>query len=311
MGISKDTIVLTIVILLVGVGLGALILINPHNQGEKGTSISFQQAMEYASKLQSQELYRAAVDEFKKIVENYELPDAQRENILFNIGNIYRENIRDYRNALRYYYLLEQLYPDFDMKDDLDKYIIECLDRLGRSAQAQTKLDKTVNLGHKVSNVSSSEMIAKIGDRAITRDDLAVWLDELPPYISKNYDTPEKKMEFLKQKVSEQLLYDAALRAGYDRRDDVAKAIDQATRQILASAYIQDNLGKPSVSPDEMKAFYDGHKDIFGNKPFDEMKDSVSTVLGKQKMLEAQFKLSQKLFSAENVEFYPQNLGIK
>jgi hypothetical protein len=235
----------------------------------------------------------------------------KRANLLFSVAKPIKTSSKIRSALLPFAY--KTLFPKYALESDVERGIVTCLDYLGRSAQAQKRLEGLVSLGKSVDSVNPNEMVAKIGDRAITLNDVNRWLNKLPPDVARQYSSPEGKLELLRMKISDQLLYDAALRAGYDKRPYIAEAIDDMKRQTIAQAYYQDRVPAGYTADErELSEFYERYKDdLFGSKPIKEIRDSVISVFSKKKMNEARMSLSKSLYDAERVEIFPKNLGIE
>lgn len=305
-----DTILLAVIIAILVVNL--FFSIRAGSRGSDTENMSREDRLRIANEYFNNELYLEAIDIYRDLVDDEALPKNKRANMLFTVAETYKNDLKIYDKALATYILLSQMFPETELKDDVERGKIECLDNLGRKAQAQSRLEKAVTLGENSKNAQPTQTIAKIGDRAITIADLNQWLNKMPPEMAKNYRTPEMKFELLKAKIADQLLYDSALRSGYDRRPELEETIADAKRQILASAYYRDHVSEGfSANEDEIQDFYDQYKDeYFGGKPLEEVSDSVMTLFKQYKLMDARYKLSRSLYEAEKVQLFPKNLGL-
>ncbi len=296
--------------------ISAVILVLVIIQGDSGGNISplsTQDRIEIANEYLNNELYKDAIEMYETVIFDESYDRNRRANMLYKVAELYKDELGDYKGALSSFLLMRKIFPDNSRTEDIERGIIECLDNLGRSAQAQSRLEKVVSLGQDVDDVPAQQIIAKIGDRAITQLDLQKWLNQMQPDIARQYNTPEKKFELLQMKVSDQLLYDAAIRAGYDKKENIQRRLADMKRQLLATAYYQDHVKEGfTATEEELKQFYQENKDkLFGNKKFTEVQDSVETLFSQHKLRQARMSLSKSLFEAEKVQFYPQNLGLE
>ncbi len=305
-----DTILLAVIIAILAVNLVFSILAG--RRGGETESMSREDRLRIANEYFNNELYLEAIEIYEDLAEDKALPKNKRANMLFTAAETYKNDLKMYDRALATYILMSQMFPDTDLMADAERGKIECLDNLGRKAQAQSRLEKIVTLGNDAKDVQPTQMLAKIGDRAITIADLNQWLNKMPPDMAKNYRTPEMKFELLKAKIADQLLYDSALRSGYDKRPEIEEAVADAKRQILASSYYRDHVSEGfSANEAEIQGFYDQYKDeYFGGKPLEEVSDSVMTMFKQYKLMDARYKLSRSLYEAEKVQLFPKNLGL-
>ncbi len=306
-----DTILIGVVILLLAVNL--FFTITKGSQEGTKEKMSREDRLRLANEFFNNELYIEAIEIYEDLLTDKSFSENKRANMLFTIAETYKNNLKMYDKALATYIRLSSLFPDTELMDDAERGKIECLDNLGRKAQAQSRLEKVVTLGDEAEDVPPTQIIAKIGDRAITIVDLNRWLNKMPDELARKYRTPEKKYELLKAKIADQLLYDAALRSGYDRRPELEEAIADAKRQILASAYYRDHVTESfSASEEELSAFYEQYKEeYFGGKAMEEVSDSVVTMFKEYKLMDARYGLSRSLYEAEKVQLFPQNLGVE
>ena len=272
-------------------------------------AVSFEQAKRYASKLANSELYPQAVGEFERILRDYNLSDREAGSILYQIGDISAEHLRDPGKALAAFIKIQELYPDHPLKDDIERKIIAQLDKMGMSKQAQLRLSETVDPGKQVSETEPSVVVARIGDRAITSDEIEDALADLPPEIAEQLIDPQAKGRFLQDYVGQQLLYDAALRAGYDKHQKTVEMFESARKNILISTYFNDNIAnRVEISQSDIGYFYEIHKAEFGDKPLDEIRPQVENALRQQKMAEIHQSVIDELIKTEKVQLFPENL---
>ncbi len=106
-----------------------------------------------------------------------------------------------------------------------------------------------------------SKVIARVGDKVITEADLQKKLEEIPSYARKNFLTKEGKLKLLDNMLKSEMLYQAALDAGYDQREDIKEKLEDARKRILQSEYFKEEIkDRGGADLEEMKAYYEEHK---------------------------------------------------
>ena len=115
-------------------------LVSCSNTG--GLSIGLEKQKEYANQLKEKGLYLQAVNEFKKIQEKGSLSKKEDANLSYLIGKIYMENMNDYQNALAEFIRVKVLLPESDLTLEVNTRTIECLERLGKTLDAQREMEK-------------------------------------------------------------------------------------------------------------------------------------------------------------------------
>jgi peptidyl-prolyl cis-trans isomerase C len=109
-------------------------------------------------------------------------------------------------------------------------------------------------------------LLARVNDWAIGLDDFKNYLKSLEPLARAqkiDINNTEFKIKFLNDLIKNQILAQVAMEKGFDRSDDVIRAL-RDTRDTLLAAKIRDDLERNvSVSYAETKAFYDKNKELF------------------------------------------------
>lgn len=279
-----------------------------------------EQIRDYASALYNRQLYQQAVDEYNYYLDNYELDDSEAANINYTIGNIYFERVRDYENALKYYLKIKHLYTESTLQDEVSKKMVECLERLERSADAQQVLEESALLDPSQAKPRRpGEVIAKIGKRHITTGDLEYEISQLPPYVKSQLTDKSKKVDFLKQYIATELLYDTAKRKGLDKEKAVIEATFQAKKNLMVQKLLEEEISKEvNIKESDVELYYKAHQDkysskdkdgkITGIKPLEEVKTQVMQDLIREKQQEAYDLLVQRMMRAEAVEIYEDKL---
>jgi len=81
-------------------------------------------------------------------------------------------------------------------------------------------------------------------------------------------DTPEARKAVLEELISREVVRQAAVREGVDKRPDVQMQLDLARQNILLNAYVQDYIKKHPITEDMIKAEYDKIKAQIGDKQY-------------------------------------------
>ena len=112
-------------------------------------------------------------------------------------------------------------------------------------------------------------VVAKAGNFYITLDDLnrevddynaAVMAQKMP---QNKIDTREKKINYLRNEmVRKYILYQEALDRGLDKREDIAKALENAKVSYLITELLREEMEKINVSSKEIEDFYNQNKEL-------------------------------------------------
>ncbi|MDQ7052891.1 MAG: hypothetical protein Q9P14_08375 [candidate division KSB1 bacterium] len=164
---------------------------------KSGSRLPAQKVRDLANALYNRELFEQSIREYERYLNNYELSEEEQANVSYTIANIYFERLKDYENALAYYIRIKELYPNSAVMDEAEKRIIESLERLQRSADAQQALAEATFLDpSKVQKKRPGEVIAKIGNREITTGDLEYEMKQLPPFMLEQIKDNRRRSSF-------------------------------------------------------------------------------------------------------------------
>ena len=271
---------------------------------------------EYASALYNRELYQQAVIQYNFYLDNYILDDAEASLINYTIGNIYFERVHDYESALTSFLKIKHLYPESELLDEVNKKMIECLERLQRSADAQQVLEEATLLdASQAQTRKPGAVIAKIGKRTITTGDLDHEISLLPPYRQAQLNNKNKKVEFLKKFIESELLYNTARRKGLGKDKEVIEAAFRAKRGFMVDKLLAEEISKEvDINESDIELYYKANREQYGEKddkgkvirtkPFEEARVQVMQDLVREKQQEAYERLVQRMMRAEAVDIY-------
>jgi tetratricopeptide (TPR) repeat protein len=101
-------------------------------------------------------------------------------------------------------------------------------------------------------------VVARVGKGAITAEQMDARYRSLPPQVQREYDGEEGQKRFLDGFIEEETWYQAALEAGIDADEDVARQIDEAVRRVVIQNYFARELAPYQVlTEEELRAFYE------------------------------------------------------
>ncbi len=279
-------------------------------------NLSKEQARNYANELYNRQLFKQSALEYDHYLKNYKLDDNEQANISYTIGDIYFERLKDYENALAYYIRIKYLHPKEELRRQVDQKIVACLERLERTEDAEQTLKESTSLEPEtIQKRRPGAVVARIGSREITQGDIDFEISQLPPSIRSQYNTKQKKLEFLNQYVLTELLYKSAQNMGLDKDNEVIEAAFQAKKSIMVQKYLQDQITKDvKVEPEDVELYFKANKEKYvekdknGNvireKPFEEVQQQVAQDLIIERQQEAYKRTAERLMRAEGVQLY-------
>jgi peptidyl-prolyl cis-trans isomerase C len=271
---------------------------------------------EFANVLYNRELYKQALAEYERYLHDYPLDEREQASVSYTIGNIYFDRVHDYESALAYYLRVQELYPKSELNGEAGKRIVECLERLQRSADAQQALEESTFLDtSQVTKKRPGEVIAKIGSREITAGDLDYEMKRLPPYVQAQIKGKSKRLEFLRQYVATELLYDTAKRKGLEKNAEVVEAAFQAKKNLMVQKLLEEEIaGKVDYQDSDLDLYYRANlsryvkADSAGKKSqqlsFAEAKPQVMQDYIREKQQQEYSALIERMMRAEAVRIY-------
>jgi tetratricopeptide (TPR) repeat protein len=273
-----------------------------------------------ANTFYNNELYEAAVSEYEDYLANYTVEEKRQANIYYQIANIYFERLKDYDKALENYFRIKYLYPESTLQSEVGKRIVNCLERLERSQDAQRVLEKETALKpEEIKQSRPGEIIAMIGDKKITQGDLDFEIEQLPPYLQTQFNSRDKKVSFLQQYIAENLLYDSAKRKNLDKDKEIIEAAFRAKKGLMAQKILQEEIRKMvDIDQSDVELYYkaniekyaekDKNGKIIRQKTFPECAEQVAQDMFQEKQQEAYQELLDRLMKAENVTIYEKRI---
>ena len=261
-------------------------------------------------------LYEASAQEYLNYLNNYEVDVNRQANTYYTIGNIYYERLNDYEQALTYFFKVKYLYPESNLQSEVGKKIVNCLERLNKTADAVRIVEQEAALDKEsVKDNLPGKVLAEIGSRKITQGDLDFEISKLPVYVQEQFQDKQHKKEYLQQYILQELLYDKAKRQQLDKDKSVIEGTFRAQKALMAEKILQAELkDKVKIEPADVELFYLAHKDRYAEKndkgevirqrAFQEVQQQVAQDLAMDRQQQAYQQLLSQLMKAENVKIY-------
>ncbi len=105
----------------------------------------------------------------------------------------------------------------------------------------------------------SQGYVARLGDAYLMQDEVHAALDNLPPRL----DSTEARRQFIDQWVTNELLFQEALRLKLRTQQDVQRRLEESERSVLIDALVsqlfEQEMGAPL--PPEIRAYFERHKE--------------------------------------------------
>ena len=109
---------------------------------------------------------------------------------------------------------------------------------------------------------SQDKILVTVGNKFITLNDFKHRLAKLPPYYREVADKNKKTL--FDDMIVESLFLEDAIRKGVDRDKEVRDIIEEARKKIIIAKFVKTEVDdKIKISEEDMKKYYEEHKDDF------------------------------------------------
>ncbi len=306
-----SSLILILLCIILVVLLRLTFLISKNNGVDQKWSAS--QMREYASKLKADGLTQQAMRAFEEYIDKRGADAASRCNIYYSLGEMFLKE-GQYENALSYLYKAEISNPDTDLKKEIGSYIVMCLEKMGKSLDAEYQLESRASLkGEEKQKKATGEVVAKIGLREITMGEINNEIEKLPSWMKEEYTKDEsKKLEFLQQYVSGELLYDKGSKLGLTKDPEIRSRIESFSKQVVVQKVIENEISeKVHVEADDVKNYYEANKEKYKGdsgkiKDFDEVRNNVEYDYRMEKSQKHGQELLARILKSKNVIIFSE-----
>jgi tetratricopeptide (TPR) repeat protein len=297
--------ILMITMVLVGLLLVISVLMYLQLQGMSQSRVDSGQQQDLAAELEESRLYAQAVAEYERLLDMGGLSRKKQANINYIIGNIYLNDLSDYENAAARFIRAKLLDPESELKDRINKNLVICFERMGRSLEAQKQLERSTDLDMAKAEKRGGVVVAKIRDREITMTELEDEIEKLPPSVQSQFKDREGKLKFLQSYVGSELLYHAAIRKGLDKDKDVSEEVFRFRKQMMINRLLAEEIPQDiEITEREIKLYYDAHQEEFKDEELGEVRSQIESELKRTKQEEAYNKLVSRMLEAEQVKIF-------
>jgi tetratricopeptide (TPR) repeat protein len=306
---NKPSPILYIILVLVLVLVGFSVLIYLQIGAGSKTGWSWSQQQDLAGELVDGKLYVQAVSEYQKLLDSGQLDKKKQANVNYIMGNIYLNQLKDYENAAARFIRAKLLDPNSQLKDKINKGLVICYEAMGRSLEAQKQLERSTDLNPTGTPKKGGVVVARIGEREITLNELEEQIEMLPPSAQEQFKGKEGKLKFLQGYIGSELLYDLAQRKGLDKDRKIEQEVSQFRKQMMINKALAQEIPQEfEVTESEIKLYHDAHQDEFKDQDPSQVRSRIESELKKMKQQEAYGKLLDKLNQAQKVKIFDDQL---
>jgi hypothetical protein len=157
---------------------------------------------------------------------------------------------------------------------------------------------------------TGSRIVAVIGDKRITHQELMEQFASLPPQLAVPFVSREDTLNLLKQYVGLELIYQEAIKQGLGQDSTVLAQVQEAKKQLMIDSYLATRLsgGQAPPTEEEINQFYQVNKQSLGNRKLSEVRADIVAHLTRQHQRTAYQNLVDELWQQAQVQVYEDSL---
>ena len=219
---------------------------------------------ELANKLKSVGIAEEAIKEYENYFNLAQTDKRTRSNLAYTLGKLYMEE-GNYEKALSWLYRVDMIDPDTPLKSEAGSKIVHCLETLEKFHAAEYALEARSSLEkNQKEELKGSEVVAEIGTRKITLREVDEALDALPAWMKEQFNGSEKKVEFTRKYVADELFYRKAKKLEYDKDGELRKKTADFMKQLMINKILEEEIkDKITVAEDDLKNYFKANQDRY------------------------------------------------
>ena len=256
---SAVLILFTVLVILILYSKGGIFTYNVLSLKEKNTI-----HRELANKLKSVGIADEAIKQYEEYFNTAQVDKRTRSNLAYTLGKLYLEE-GNYERALSWFYRVDMIDPETPLKSEVGSKIVHCLETLEKFHAAEYALEARSSLEeNQEGELKGGTLVAEVGNRKITLREVDEALDALPPWMKEQFKGSEKKLEFMKKFVADELFYRKAKKLEYDKDGELRKKTADFMKQLMINKILEDEIkDKITVAEDDLKNYFKANQDRY------------------------------------------------
>ena len=219
---------------------------------------------ELANKLKSVGIADEAIKQYEEYFNSAQVDKRTRSNLAYTLGKLYLEE-GNHERALSWFYRVDMIDPETPLKSEVGSKIVHCLETLEKFHAAEYALEARSSLEeNQEGELKGGTLVAEVGNRKITLREVDEALDALPPWMKEQFKGSEKKLEFMKKFVADELFYRKAKKLEYDKDGELRKKTADFMKQLMINKILEDEIkDKITVAEDDLKNYFKANQDRY------------------------------------------------
>ncbi len=256
-----------------------------------------------AAKLESAGLLDEAIASYESYLDKSNLSGKEKSAIAFSLGEL-SEKAGHYEKAVKWYYDVETFDPNSTNKADAGKAVVALLEKLQRYSAANMVLSEKTALNPK----QGGKVVAKVGGKELYDYELNEFIDGLPQGVKEELKNPQKKNQMLQSFVADKIVFEHAIKMGFDRDPELRKKLAQVEKQLIVGKVYETEI-QPKLKTDEsdIENYYKSNKTKYKGA-YKDIKDIVKKEYTVEKVQKLYQDMVEEKIKTEQVEFFPENV---
>src|SRR4030067_2092192 len=157
---------------------------------------------------------------------------------------------------------------------------------------------------------SAGPAIARIKDKKITRQELEEQFQILPPEMMVPFVTREDTLNFLRQYIGLELVYQEAVRQNLGQDPEILARLQDTKKKLMIDKYLSANFARHQYKPseDQIRQYYQLNKAVFAGQSLEQVRDNIVSALYQQHRRRAYQDLVDQLWQKAKVEIFEDSL---
>ncbi|HPG29794.1 MAG TPA: peptidyl-prolyl cis-trans isomerase [bacterium] len=239
-----------------------------------------------AIKFENRNLHKTAAEIWKNyLTANKHLDKTEKARVYFRIGNLLMKT-GDYDNAIKNFIFSESTEEVGEIKNDINKNIIECFRKSGNASGLTAELSARSSLNKSEAENDNSEVLAEIGSMKITKNELnkkienmiEIQIKQMSQYTGETLSPEElskrkeqylqridarQKTQILNEWVQNETLYLEAIERGLNNSPDFEKVLEEFRKNYLSRQVVSEEKNSIKLSEADYKDYFEAHKNDF------------------------------------------------
>jgi peptidyl-prolyl cis-trans isomerase C len=106
-------------------------------------------------------------------------------------------------------------------------------------------------------------VVARYAGKELTGAAVMEEMERLPGPSRSYLSSPERKRQFVENMVLNELLFNEAQKAGFDKDPEIQKQVDDMRKRLVVQRLMREYQKPPTISDEEAKKYYDDNPNLF------------------------------------------------